>query len=83
MAFFKAEFSPGATLGHARIDGFFDNCGANAASRLDFLPVVIKTVRYHCFGAIFVGCDLLRGKGGRIIKVFDVVGPVRAARRVK
>lgn len=61
VAFLKAEFGPRTALGHARIDGFFDNCGADAASGFDFLPVVIKTVRYHGFGAILVGGNLLGG----------------------
>lgn len=82
MAFFKAEFGPSATLGHAWIDGFFDNCGADAAGSFDFLPVVIKSVRYHGFGAIFVGGNLLGGKGGGVIEFF-VIGPVRAARKMK
>lgn len=82
MAFFKSELGPGAALGHARVDGFFDNCSADAASGFHFLPVVIETVRYHGFGAIFVGGDLLRWKGGGVIEFF-IVGPVRAARRVK
>lgn len=82
MTFFKAEFGPGAALGNTRIDGFFDNCGADPASGFDLLPIIIKTVRYHGFGAIFVGGNLLGGKGGGVIEFF-VVGPVRAARRVK
>lgn len=82
MALFKAKFGPGATLGHAWIDGLFDNSGADAASGFYFLPFVIKPVRYHCFGAIFVGGNLLGGEGGGVIEFF-IVGPVRAAMRVK
>lgn len=82
VAFFKAKFGPGATLRHAWIDGFFDNGGPDAASGFHFLPFVVKTIRYHRFGAIFVGGNLLGGEGGGVIEFF-IVSPVRAAMRVK
>lgn len=81
MALFAAEFGPGPPLGDARVDGFLHDSGADAAGRFDLFVLVVKAVRDDGFGAIFVGGDLLRGKGERVVEIV-IVGPVGAAAKI-
>lgn len=78
MTLLIAEFCPGAALSYTRIDCLFDNGCADTAGGFNLFPIVVEAIRYDSFSAVFIGCDLLRGKGGCVLEIF-VIGPVRAA----
>lgn len=44
VALFEAEFGPTAALGHARVDGFFDDGGTDPASGFHLLAIIIEAV---------------------------------------
>lgn len=77
MTLLVAEFCPGAALSYTRIDCLFDNGCADTASCFNLFPIVVEAIRYDSFGAVFIGCDLLGGKGGCVLEFF-IIGPVRA-----
>ena len=78
MVLLEAEFGPGAAGGDAGVDGFADDGGADAADGFHFFAGVVEPVGCYCFGAVFVGGDLLGGEGAGVVEIF-VVGPVGAA----
>ena len=80
MVLLEAEFGPRPALGHAGVDCLFDDGGTNPAGRFHAFTVVVEAVGYHCFGAVFVGGDLLRGKDVLVLgSFFEIFGPVGAA----
>ena len=62
VAFFVAEFRPGAPLGDFWVDGFADDGGADAARGFHFLAGVVEGVGDAGFGAVFVGGYLWGGE---------------------
>lgn len=80
MPLFEAKFGPCAPLGDPRVDGFFDDSGANPPCSFHLLAIIVEAVRYYGFSAIFVCGDLLRREGYCIIEFF-VIGPVGTTRR--
>ena len=78
MALFETKLGPGAALGDAGVDGFFDDGGADAAYGFDFLAIVVEAVGDGGFGAVFVGGDLGGRKDVGVVEFF-VVSPVGAA----
>lgn len=75
MSFFSTKLCPFFSLRYAGIDVLLDDCCADLASRLDLLASFAEAICYNCFGAIWVGDDLLGGKGGWVVKLL-IVGPV-------
>lgn len=78
MALFEAEFAPCPSLGDLWVYVFLDDGCADSACHFDLFAVIVETVRYDRLGAILVGCDLLCGERGGVVKLL-VVGPVGAA----
>lgn len=80
VALFQPKLGPAFALGHAGVDVFLDDGGADAAGGLDALAIVVEAVGHDCFGTILVRGYDLRWEGCGIVKVvFDVVGPVWTA----
>lgn len=79
MTFLIAKFCPGAALSYTRVDCLFDNGCADTASGFNLFPIVVEAIRCDSFSTVFIGCDLLRGKGGWVLELF-IIGPVRATR---
>jgi hypothetical protein len=75
MALFEAELGPGSSLGDAGINVLLDKGCADPAGGFHFLAIVVEGIGYDSLCAVFVGENLLRGKGGRVIKLL-VIGPV-------
>lgn len=78
MAFFEAEFRPGAPFRHGGVDGFADDGGADAPGGFHLFAGIVEGVGDDRFGAVFVRGDGLWGEGGGVVEFF-VVGPVGAA----
>lgn len=78
MPLFETELGPLAACGDTGRDGFPDDGFADALGEFDFLAGVVEGVGDFGLGAVFVGCDGWRGKGGGVVEFF-VVSPVRAA----
>lgn len=78
MTLFEAELGPLAACGDTGRDGFPDDGFADPLGEFDFFAGVVEGVGDFGLGAVFVGCDGRRGKGGGVVELF-VVSPVRAA----
>ena len=79
MTLFKTELSPGFPLSDARVDIFFYDSSPDAASSLDTLTIVVKTIGDNCFSAVLVCSYSLWRECTGIIELF-IVGPVRSAK---
>jgi hypothetical protein len=78
VSFFFTEFWPCFAGCYGGVDCFAVDGGADTTGCFDAFTVIVETVGYYCFGAVFVGCYGLRGEGGGVVEFF-VVGPVGAA----
>lgn len=77
ISLLETELGPCFSLRHSRVDVFLYNGGADSACGFHFLAIVVKTVGYDGFGAIFI-CEYLLGrKCGGVIEFF-IIGPVGA-----
>jgi hypothetical protein len=75
MALLEPELGPLSSFRDSGIDVLLDNGCADPTGRFHFLAIVVEVIGYDSLCAVFVGEDLLRGKGGRVIKLL-VIGPV-------
>ena len=78
MSFLLAKLRPCLTGSYGGVDLLLDHGCADPTGSFDALSVIIDAVRGDGLGAVFVGGDGLRGKGGGVIELF-VVCPVGAA----
>lgn len=76
MTLLITKFCPAAALSYTRIDCLFDNGCADTASSFNLFPIVVEAIRYDSFSAVFIGCDLLGGKGAWVLEII-IIGPVR------
>ena len=75
----EPELGELAALGDGWIDFLFHDCGPRFASDFYFAPVIVDSVGYLRFRAIFVLDRLGRREGGGVGFAFgDVVGPICA-----